>query len=118
MSGRKVKSILTEYMSISAFSQRAAECIHHLVFGSGKRELADKDGLILPLTNDEHNMGQICDRIHGNPAAEKLSKMLGQVAWESCYLAKKLAEVTGDSVSDLMSEAREAFRKRYGQSYL
>lgn len=113
-----MKSIVTKYLNISAFSQRAAECVHHLVFGSGKRKLADEDGLTIPLCHDEHNMGQICDRIHGNPAAEKLSKMLGQVAWESCYLAKKLAELTGQSASDLTSEAREAFRKRYGQSYL
>jgi hypothetical protein len=45
-------------------------------------------------------MGKATERIHENPMAEKLSKMLGQAIWE---------KHNGD---------REAFRKRYGKSYL
>lgn len=107
----ELKSIVTKYTEISAFSTNPKECDHHLIYGSGLRKLADQDGLILPLTNREHNTGAIPERIHDNPAAEKLSKMLGQVAWEKEYYRTKW----NDGVDD---QAREAFRKRYGISYL
>lgn len=114
----KLKSILTEYTELSAFSANVKECDHHLIFGSGSRKLADQDGLILPLTNREHNTGAIPERIHDNPAAEKLSKMVGQEAWELQYLAKSLSKLTGKTTEDCRREAREAFRQRYGISYL
>lgn len=116
-----MKSILTEYTELSAFSASAKECDHHLIFGSGLRKLADQDGLILPLTNSEHNTGAIPERIHDNPAAEKLSKMLGQVAWEEQYMAKALEALCKGmkmTATDWKREAREAFRKRYMISYL
>ena len=118
MSGRKAENIVTEYTELSAFSTNAKECDHHLIFGSGSRKQADEDGLLLPLTNKEHNMGAIPERIHDNPAAEKLSKMLGQVVWELHFTAKHLAKLTGKPVKECRSEAREAFRQRYGISYL
>ena len=117
MNGQK-DNIVTEYTELSAFSSTGKECDHHLVFGSGLRKLADEDGLILPLTNREHNTGPIPERIHENPAAEKLSKMLGQVAWEEDYLAKKMAIATQTTAKEQRSEARAAFRRRYGISYL
>lgn len=107
-----MKSVLTEYTDVSAFSGRPAEACHHLIYGEALRALADEDGLVLPLTNDEHNMsarGVSC-QIHGNPAAEKLSKFLGQVAWEKEYYRRKAG--CGND------EAREEFRRRYGKSYL
>ena len=111
-----MKSILTEYTNISAFSQNPKECDHHLIFGSGLRELADEDGLIIPLTHREHNLGQNTERIHENQAAEKLSKMLGQLAYEKEYYRSALEALKEtDKDSD---PAREAFRERYGISYL
>lgn len=111
-----MKNILTEYTELSAFSASPKECDHHLIFGSGLRKLADEDGLILPLTNNEHNTGPIGERIHENVAAEKLSKMLGQVAYEKEYYRSALEALKEtDSDSD---PAREAFRERYGISYL
>ena len=95
-----MKSIVTDYTDICFYCGRTAEAEHHLIFGNGLRSLAEKDGLKVPCCNRHHNLGSIDERIHGNPAAEKLSKMLGQAIWESRY---------GD---------REAFRKRYGKSYL
>lgn len=107
-----MESIVTEYHDISAFSGSRMECNHHLIFGS-HRKLADKDGLTIPLTNAEHNMSShgLIYQIHENPAAEKLSKMLGQMAWEKEYLVKQLPD-------GAKKEAREAFRKRYGISFL
>ena len=110
------KSIITNFENISAFSQAPAECQHHCIFGRGLRELADNDGVWIPLKNCEHNMsskGNI-NQIHGNPAAEKLSKMLGQIAWEKHWIAEKYSL----PFTDIEAEAREAFRARYGQSYL
>lgn len=109
--GKETRSIVTEFTDISAFSGRIAECRHHLLYGRGIRNLAEEDGLWIPLTHDEHNMSAHGNafQIHGNPAAEKLSKMLGQVVWEK----HKIAEVGYSE-----EEAREAFRNRYGISYL
>ena len=114
-------SIVTEYECLSAFSARPKECDHHLIFGSGLRKLADADGLILPLANDEHNIcrdGDATKIIHGNVAAEKLSRMLGEVIWEQDYIARRLAIAT-ESTADLWrAEAREQFLKRYGVKFL
>lgn len=121
------KSILTNYEKLSAFSGSTATCQHHLIFGQygSLRAKADIDGLWLPLTDKEHNMSShgTINQIHGNPAAEKLSKMLGQVAWEKDYLAKKLANVNkngldNQTVDEWYEESREAFRSRYGESFL
>lgn len=111
-----MKSIVTEYTEISAFSQNPKECEHHLIFGNGLRKLADEDGLIIPLTNYEHNTGPIGERIHENVAAEKLSKMLGQVAYEKEYYRSILESV--DRLEKGEDPAREKFRRRYGISYL
>lgn len=95
-----MKSIVTEYTDICYFCQAPAECQHHLIFGRGLRKLADEDGLKVPSCNKHHNTGRVDERIHGNPMAEKLSKMLGQAIWENNY------------------GARKQFMKRYGKSYL
>ena len=109
-------SIITKFENISAFSQGPAECIHHCIFGRGLRELADEDGLWIPLMNCEHNMSSkgTIYQIHGNPAAEKLSKMVGQLAWEKHYIAEKYSL----PFTDIEAEAREAFINRYGRSWL
>lgn len=110
-SSKKRKSIVTEYEQISVFSGREAECKHHLIFGVSGRSYADDDGLFIPLTNDEHNlsMNGTIYQIHGNPAAEKLSKMLGQACWERHHIAE-----TGCTEQ----EARSHFMVRYGKSYM
>lgn len=112
-------SILTEYEDISAFSGKPRENIHHLIFGRGLRELSDSDGLFIPLTDDEHNCSSkgTIYQIHDNPAAENLSKMLGQVAWEKEYLAKEL-EKQGYDKEDILDKARTSFMARYGRSWL
>ena len=110
-----MKSILTKYENISAFSGRPTQSIHHLVFGTGLRDLSEIYGLKIPLTNAEHNMSSVGTiyQIHGNPAAEKLSKMLGQVAFEKEYYRKLVCGQNSES-----DPAREEFRKIFGKSYL
>ena len=102
-------------MKICALCGRPADSSHHLVFGSGLRKLADEDSLTIDICNECHTMAvKPKDRIHDNPVAEKLSKMLGQALWEKRYIARQ-AEMPFD---DLEEEAREKFRDRYGKSYL
>jgi hypothetical protein len=99
-------SIVTQYEGICAITGKRATCKHHLVFGRGFRELAEEDGLWIPLIDEVHDMGKYA--IHDNPTAEALSKMCGQLAFEKYWVAK----------GDTEDEARERFRKRYGRSYL
>jgi len=113
MSGSK--SIVTNYENISVFSGTPTTTRHHLLFGRGIRNLAEKDGAWIPVTDSEHNMSPngTINQIHGNPAAEKLSKIAGQLAWERNYLIDKYGDF-----DELSRECREAFRKRYHESYL
>lgn len=96
----KTESIVTEYKTICFFCGEPAQCEHHLVFGTGLKKLAEQDGLKVPSCNRCHNMGENLVRVHENPMAETLSKMLGQAIYE-----KQIG-------------TREEFRKRYGISYL
>ena len=95
-----MKGIVTEYENICFFCGKTAECEHHLVFGRGIRQLAEEDGLKVPSCHACHNIGEVKSRIHDNPMAEKLSKMLGQAVFE-----KEIG-------------SREEFRKRYHKSWL
>lgn len=101
-----MKSIVTKYEDICAISGRRATEEHHLIFGRGFKELADEDGLVIPVHREFHTGKH---GIHGSVAAEHLSKMCGQLAWEKHEIAEK-------GVSE--DEARERFRARYGRSYL
>ncbi len=94
------KSLLTGNRNICFFCGKPAECEHHLVFGSGKRKMAEEDGLKVPVCNHCHTMGHGTECIHGNIMAERLSKMLGQAVYE-----KQVG-------------TRGQFRERYGKSYL
>ena len=80
---------------------------HHLLFGIDRKK-ADDDGLKVPICSNCHTQNEVSCRIHGNPMAEKLSKMLGQMAFE-----KEMALHGYDS-----EECRDIFQRRYKKSYL
>lgn len=112
-------SIVTEYKELCFFCNRPAECEHHLIFGTSGKELSEKDGLKVPSCNNCHNMGDKLRRVHDNPMAEKMSKIIGQLAWERDYLLAESIDVCDeDDEKKKAKEVREAFRKRYGISYL
>ena len=104
-----MKSVVTEYDGICFLCGRAADGQHHLIFGRSERKLADEDGLKVPVCNRCHNAGAILEKIHGNPVAEKMSKMIGQLAWEK-------SQLTDDP--EIAREIRKMFMDRYGKSYL
>lgn len=97
---KKTVSIVTKYTENCAFCGKPSNNEHHLLFGHGKRELAEEDGLKVPVCPGCHTMNENIRKLHGNSMAEKLSKMLGQAMYEA-----KIG-------------TREEFRKRYGESYL
>lgn len=110
MSG-KLKSIITNDLEHDVITGEDGVVIHHCIFGNGLRKLADEDGLIIPLTPFHHNCADymIPASIHGGVITERLSKMVGQLAWEKEYYRKLSFE---------NDPARDAFRRRYGRSYL
>lgn len=101
------KSIITEYVSVSVLTGLPAECMHHLICGNGLRKLADADGLVIPLTHFEHNIGN--SSIHHSDYGMMLSRIVGQLAWEKEYYRSRACKD---------DPARLAFRERYGISYL
>ena len=118
-----MRSKVTDYEQYSVFSGTPTSTRHHLLFGRGIRNLAEQDGIWIPVTDAEHNMSSkgTIYQIHDNPAAEKLSKMLGQAIWERNYLISQMAlpfESEDEAFDRLSRECREAFRARYHKSYL
>lgn len=101
-----MKSILTKYTENCIICGMPIEEIkncHHLIFGRGMRNLANEDGLTLPMCPFCH------DELHKKSSvAAELSRICGQLAFEK-FLCEK--GVSADN-------AREYFRKRYGKSYL
>lgn len=98
------KGIVTDYPEICFICGRPSEAEHHLVFGTAGRELSEKDGLKVPVCNNCHNMGEILKRIHGNPMAERMSKIIGQLAWEKEYALQK-----ADELFDKMEDCNTPF---------
>lgn len=112
-----VKTILTKYPDYCLVCGKPAEK-HHIFKGNKQRKLADSDLLIMPLCY-EHHRGNMS--VHMKKEMNVLCEMCGQLAWERKYLADKLAsdeKLGHQSAEDWMDEAREAFRQRYGESWL
>ncbi len=68
---------------------------HHLIHGSGRRLLAQEDGLIVEMCHTCHMY------VHDHPAEDKRFQAYGQRMW---------MENTGGTVAD--------FIQRYGKSYM
>lgn len=116
-----MKSIVTEHDTICFICGRAAEAEHHLIFGTAGRELSEKDGLKVPICNNCHNMGEKIKRIHDNPMAERMSKIIGQLAWERQWILKDAVhDPDGETEAQALEGriARKEFMRRYGMSYL
>lgn len=101
-----MESIVTKYTDYCIVCGKPTTETHHLVFGVGKRQKSDEDGLTVPLCSNHHTQGK--DRLHDRTVPETLSKIAGQLAYEKHKVAEGMTE----------DEARESFRKRYGVSYL
>lgn len=109
-----MKSKVTNTTEYCLFCGRPATQEHHLIFGTYGRGFSDRYGLTLPICPSCHNTAEYpVDRIHDNPKAERLSKMLGQAIWEKNYYKDLWYQLNkGDD------EARERFIELNGISYL
>lgn len=87
---------------------------HHLIFGTSGRRNAERFGLTIDICSNCHNGAVLPeDRIHGNPRAEDLSKMLGQALYEKNYYKDLYYQLNRGH-----DEARESFIQQFGRSYL
>ena len=106
-------------MEYCAVCGRPSECTHHLIGGFGKRDISEAYDLKIRLCNEHHNMAVKPEsRIHGNPMAEKLSKMLGQMQFERDFLARKMFVSDGYIPEEVLHEARTEFIEIFSRSYL
>lgn len=102
----KTKSIVSE-SQYCLFCGNYATQEHHLLFGSN-RQKAEQHGIKVPICANCHTTGMVVGRIHDNPMAEMLSKMLGQAIYE-----KEQALNGADR-----EQCRQNFRSEFGISYL
>lgn len=93
--------MITEYANYCILCGKPRTDIHHLVFGVGRRNLADEDGLTMPLCDS-------CHRAIHQGKMQTLSKIIGQLLYERNKCAEGMT----------VEEARESFRRRYFESYL
>ena len=98
---------------------------HHLIGGTASRRLSDEDGLWVPLARYHHTEGNKplpgvrCDAHHCG-IFTKLLQMIGQLAFEKEYYREQYLKIKSKAADTKDNEdpAREAFRERYGRSYL
>ena len=69
--------------------------VHHMIFGTAKRKLADQDGLTVHLCHLHHMM------LHSNGDYKRELQELAQETWMNHY-----------------GRTKEDFIRRYGKSYL
>lgn len=93
--------MITEYADYCILCDKPRTAIHHCVFGVGRRNLADEDGLTMPLCDSCHKA------IHQGKM-QTLSKIIGQLLYERNKCAEGMTT----------EEARVSFRRRYFESYL
>ena len=119
MSKERFPSIVTKYTEMCLICNAPATHQHHCLSGKN-RQFAESENIVVGLCDKHHNMwvggkphGYSCD-VHHCRNMEILMKALGQMAWEKHYLCEKYSlPFTEDE-----DEAREAFRKANGESYL
>lgn len=93
--------MITEYANYCILCNKPRTDIHHCVFGVGRRNLAEVDGLTMPLCAS-------CHRAIHQGKMQTLSKIIGQLLYERNKCAEGMTT----------EEARESFRRRYFESYL
>ena len=86
-------------MEYCAICGKQKDDVHHLVFGTANRKLADEDQLVIPLCREHHEL------MHKQAT---ISRIIGQLMYERNKCAQ------GYSID----AARQSFRNRYGKSYL
>lgn len=110
---KKRKSIICQdqYMGYCTICGKPTEAVHHCLGGS-KRQIADREGMVIGLCNDCHNMSD--NSVHFNRKLTVMCHLLAQEAWMKKYIIEKC----GLDYDETEQEAIEAFRKMAGESFL
>ena len=87
------KSILTDDLEVSFLSGCPAECIHHIYEGYGRRKISEREGFIVPLTHEEHNMGRYS--VHFNKELDLMLKRLCQQKYEETHTREDFVRLIG-----------------------
>lgn len=77
------KSIITEDMGHCYLCGGPKECIHHIIYGAGRRKIADQNGFIVPLCNRCHNMSDTS--VHFNKTIDRDLKAICQSVYEESH---------------------------------
>lgn len=104
---RKRRSIITDDLETDFFDGSPAAEVHHCIYGTANRRLADEDGLVVGLTHDNHNEKPL--GVHFNPVRDRYLKELAEVAW----ILKTMKQE-----KIMFEDAKERFLGRYGRNYL
>lgn len=105
--------MITKYEQFCLLCGSPAVETHHCLKGHKQRHLAEEDGLTIPVCRKCH------DEIHkGYKALNIAVEIIGQLYYEREFLINRQILPFDDAHEEISEEAREAFRHRYGRSYL
>lgn len=112
--GRKHKSIIQQDSTVCFLLD--CTCFggieeHHVIFGHGKRKIADREGLVVYLCYNHH---QGTDGVHGKNGhpLDVMLKEIAQEEWERKFIEEYPYENHAEEA------AREAFIRLFGRNYL
>ena len=109
--------IKPEYMKYCAICASPCVEIHHAIHGTANRQISDKEGLIVPLCPAHHNSSKMS--VHQNKEMRVLMHQFAQASWERNYLADKLTYHDPiQTVDEWVDDARDHFRRLFGQSWI
>ena len=90
----KVNSIVTQVLDECHICGSTVNLhIHHCIYGSGKRKLSGKYGLVVPLCARHHNMSN--ESAHFNKEVDLTLKRAGQKAFMKHYPNLSFIEIFG-----------------------
>ena len=108
--------IKPEYMKYCCICGKPEVEIHHCVHGTANRALSDREGLITPLCPAHHNSRKMS--VHQNKEMKVLMHQFAQASWERHYIARRMENGYGIDAQEIENEARETFRRIFGQSWI
>ncbi len=87
------KSILTDDMESCYLCGRAREAVHHIYFGTALRKISDKNGFIVPLCANCHNMSD--KAVHFDKAKDLALKQACQREYEKLHTHEEFMKLIG-----------------------
>ena len=96
MSG--IKSILTDDLDHCLICGSPHVEIHHCIFGTANRKVADRYGLVIALCREHHTGG--LDSVHRDAGLDLQIKRIAQEAFEKKYSHDKFVEIFGKNYKE------------------